>query len=118
MHQRGLVLASIDRLGGDAYGAEIERDIARMVFEQRALAAEAGVETKARTLGRGRVYVILGGLRRERLVEDQWAEPLPQVGGRARRLHRLTTRGRQELRRLAAGLRTRVWSWGDARDTS
>jgi DNA-binding PadR family transcriptional regulator len=78
-----MVLLSILRLGADAYGMSVLREL-----EERA----------GRKVSRGALYLVL-----ERLVEKEYlvasmGEPSPERGGRAKRFFQLTDEGREALR--------------------
>jgi DNA-binding PadR family transcriptional regulator len=65
-----LVLFAIVRLGRDAYGASIKRDI----------------ETRTgRSLAISAVYVTVARLEEKKLVRTEVSEPLPERGGRRRK---------------------------------
>jgi DNA-binding PadR family transcriptional regulator len=83
------VMAAIVRLGGEAYGMAIGREIE----------ARSG-----RTVAIGAVYATLARLQDKRLVTLTTGDPLPQPGGRPRRLARLTADGRRALREATAML--------------
>ena len=67
-----LVLLAVLRLGSDAYGATIRREI-----ETRA----------ARELSISAVYTTLQRLEQKGLVRSRMGEPLPERGGRGRKAH-------------------------------
>ena len=91
------VLGAVARLGEDAYGAALCRDL---------------TERGGRAVAVGAVVTTLHRLEAKRLVTSTLSEPLPVRGGRARRCFRLTAAGR---RALAAALETRqrLWGFGD-----
>jgi DNA-binding PadR family transcriptional regulator len=77
------VLAALARLGEDAYGVTIRREI----------------ETRARrATSIGAVYATLGRLADKGFVSFQFSDPLPVRGGRARKHALLTASGRRALR--------------------
>ena len=76
------VLGALLRLGREAYGMAICREI-----EQRT----------GREVAIGAVYATVGRLEEKRLVATVWSKPDPVPGGRARRLVRLTPEGRRAL---------------------
>lgn len=95
-----LVLLAVLRLGPDAYGATIRRDI-----ETRA----------ARRLSISAVYTTLERLEQKGLVRSRTGEPTPQRGGRRRRHYDLLPLGERALRSaheaytgMAAGLEQRL----------
>ena len=90
------VLGAVQRLGDDAYGASIRREIATRT---------------GRDVSIGSVYATLGNLHDKGFVTFEVSDPIPVQGGRARRMVRLTGSGRTALRdslraiqRLAHGL--------------
>jgi DNA-binding PadR family transcriptional regulator len=83
------VMAATVRLGAGAYGMAISREI-----ESRA----------GRPVAIGAVYATLARLEEKRLVTLTTGEPLPQPGGRPRRLARLTAEGRRALAHSTAML--------------
>jgi PadR family transcriptional regulator PadR len=76
------VLLAVAHLSGDAYGIRIRQDIT----------ARAG-----RDVAIGAVYATLGRLHSKGLVTFALSEPLPQPGGRARKLYTMTRTGRRAL---------------------
>jgi DNA-binding PadR family transcriptional regulator len=72
------VMLAILRLGDDAYGVSIRREI-----EERA----------GRPVSIGAVYATLGRLEEKKLVEFRVSDPQPVQGGRSRKLVSLTKRG-------------------------
>ena len=77
------VLLSLVRLGDEAYGAAIRREIE---------------ERTGRPVSIGAVYATLGRLADKELVESWMSEPLPVRGGRSRKHFRLTERGDETLK--------------------
>ena len=88
------VLLAVARLGSDAYGLEIRRD----------LAARTGRDHSV-----GAIYTTLGRLEAKGLVESRMTEPLPIRGGRARREFRLLGAGERALRE-AERVTANVWA--------
>jgi PadR family transcriptional regulator PadR len=93
------VLLAVDRLGDDAYGGSIRREI-----EARS----------QRRVWVGPLYSALAKLDDHGLVTPRMGAPLPVRGGRSRRYYRLTTSGARALRdslamldRMRDGLRLR-----------
>lgn len=74
-----LLLLALLRLGDDAYGVSIAREVE----------ARTG-----RTVSPGAVYTALDRLERRRFVESWLGEPTPQRGGRRKRHYRLAATGR------------------------
>lgn len=88
------VLLAVARIGDDAYGLAIRRDLA---------------ERTGRDYSVGAIYTTLTRLEEKGLVASRMTEPLPVRGGRARREFRLTAPGERalrEARRVAAS----VWA--------
>ena len=90
-----LVLLAVLRLDGDAYAVPI-RDL---IERHTGLA-----------LARGSIYITLDRLERKGLVESRMSDPVPEPGGKSRRLFRIRPAGVAALRsarravdRLAAG---------------
>lgn len=90
------LLMAVARLGRDAYGAAMRREIE---------------ERSGRPVSMGAVYATLGRLSDKGLVRSERSEPLPVQGGRSRRLYQLTPAGRRDMRhslealwRMAEGL--------------
>jgi PadR family transcriptional regulator, regulatory protein PadR len=89
-----IVLLAVARLGDDAYGLAIRRDVS----------ARAGHDYSV-----GAVYTTLRRLEEKGFVVSRTTEPLPVRGGRSRRQFKVTAAGRRALReaeRLAAS----VWA--------
>ena len=76
------VLLSVARLGDDAYGASIRRDLCARLERDYSV---------------GAVYTTLQRLEDKRLLVSRMGEPTPERGGRARRNYRLTAGGREAL---------------------
>ena len=79
-----LVSLAVARLGDDAYGAAIQREV-----EQRAL----------RRAALGAVYATLVRLEEKKLLRAFTGAPTGERGGRARRCYTLTPRGRTAVAR-------------------
>lgn len=77
------VMLSLLRLGDEAYGAAVRRDIE---------------SATGRPVSIGAVYATLGRLADKGLVESWLSEPEPVPGGRARKVFRLTAGGDEALR--------------------
>lgn len=84
-----LVLLAVLRLTDGAYAVPIRSLIAK----------EAGVH-----LARGTVYVTLDRLERKLLVESRLSEPVPEPGGKAKRLFRILPAGLRALRSARRGI--------------
>ena len=78
-----MVLMALIRLGDDAYGVPIAREI------------EAHLD---REVAIGSVYATLARLEDRRLVSSALGEPTPERGGRAKRYFRITATGVREVR--------------------
>jgi PadR family transcriptional regulator PadR len=89
-----IVLLAVARLGDDAYGLAIRRD----------LAARTGRDHSV-----GAIYTTLVRLEAKGLVKSRTTNPLPIRGGRARREFRLTAAGARGLRE-AERITSSVWS--------
>jgi DNA-binding PadR family transcriptional regulator len=77
-----LVLLAVLRLGDDAYGVPIQREL-----EERA----------GRRVTVGALYATLDRLEGKRLLESWFADPTPQRGGRSKRYFRVTAAGEEAL---------------------
>ena len=90
------ILLAVGRLGDDAYGLAIRRDVSERTRRDHSV---------------GAVYTTLQRLEDKGLVSSRTTEPLPVRGGRSRRQFRVTAAGQRAIRdarRLAASV------WGDA----
>jgi PadR family transcriptional regulator, regulatory protein PadR len=86
-----LVLLAIARLGDDAYGVTVRREIA--------------TRTK-RDLAFGSVYTTLARLEEKGLVASHLGEATPERGGRAKKHFVISAEGRRALRRSLSAIRT------------
>jgi PadR family transcriptional regulator, regulatory protein PadR len=84
-----LVMLTVLRLGDDAYGVPISREI-----EQQT----------RRNIAFGTVYVTLERLQRKGLVRSNLGETTPERGGRAKRFFRVTSTGLQTVRETKQNL--------------
>jgi DNA-binding PadR family transcriptional regulator len=75
-----LLLAAVERLGDNAYGASIAQEIE---------------ETTQRRCSVGALYTTLDRLESKRLIRTRLGEPTPERGGRAKRMVKVTEAGRQ-----------------------
>jgi PadR family transcriptional regulator len=96
-----LVLLALVRLGANAYGMTVRREI-----EDRT----------GRSLSIGAIYATLERLETKGLIDSSVGEPTAERGGRAKRHFRITADGelaltasQEAIRRMTAGLRRR-WS--------
>jgi DNA-binding PadR family transcriptional regulator len=86
-----LVLLAIARLGDDAYGVTIRREIA----------------TRAkRDLAFGSVYTTLARLEEKGLVASHLGDATPERGGRAKKHFVISVAGRRALQRSLRAIRT------------
>jgi PadR family transcriptional regulator len=88
------VLLSVARLGADAYGLSVRRDVS----------ARTGHDYSV-----GAVYTTLQRLETKGLVSSRTAAPLPVRGGRARRQFKVTAAGQRSLRE-AQRVATSMWA--------
>lgn len=79
-----LVLLAVARLGDEAYGMSIRREIA---------------ERTSRDVAIGAVYSALDRMERKGHVSSRVGEPTAEPGGRARRYYRMEASGRAALKR-------------------
>lgn len=83
------VMLAVARLGADAYGASIRREIQRRT---------------RRPVSIGALYATLGRLGEKGMMTFQASEPEPVQGGRSRKYCRLTPQGREALHHSTAML--------------
>lgn len=87
-----VVLLAVLRLGSDAYGMEVRREIERCT---------------GRDVSTGAVYATLDRLEGKGFVASEVGDPTPERGGRARRIFEVTAAGShavREARRILARL--------------
>ncbi len=89
-----MVLLAILRVGENAYGVPVAREI------------EA---TGRRTVLLGAVYAALDRLQRAGLVSSTVGDPTPERGGRAKRYFRVTSKGVRAIKDTQRAL-TALWS--------
>ncbi len=96
-HYELMIMLAIMRLGEDAYGVPICREIE---------------EQGGREIAVGSVYAALERLEEKGLVASAIGEPTPERGGRAKKYFSVTTKGLREVReahrtlaKLCEGLR-------------
>jgi PadR family transcriptional regulator PadR len=87
------VLNSVARLGAEAYGLAIRRDVS---------------ELRGHDYSVGAIYTTLARLEEQALLSSSTTAPLPVRGGRSRRQFRLSPAGREALRE-AERLAVRMW---------
>jgi len=88
-----LVMLAVLRLGEEAYGAEIQRDIE---------------ETAGRSVSISTLYVTLERLQNRGLVSSRMGEPTSVRGGKSKRYYALTEEGREALHAAREQLE-RMW---------
>jgi PadR family transcriptional regulator PadR len=77
-----MVLLSVVRLGEDAYGVPISKELLILAGREVAL---------------GSIYAALGRLEQKAFVTSSLGDPTPERGGRAKRFFRATPTGLQAL---------------------
>ena len=93
------VLLCLVRLGDGAYGVPIHQDIE---------------ERMSRSVSIATVYSALERLEKDGLVDSHLSSPLPERGGRAKRLYRLSAEGAVALQR-ARRVHDTMWEGVDLR---
>src|SRR5271154_6438608 len=88
-----MILLAVIRLGDDAYGVPISREL---------------LETTGRDVALGSVYAALDRLERKELVSSTLGDPTPARGGRAKRYFRVTSKGIREAKMTKKAL-TGLW---------
>ncbi len=88
-----MVLLALVRLGDDAYGVTISKEL---------------LDLAGREVAFGSVYAALDRLERKAYVLSTLADPTPERGGRAKRYFRVTEDGMRALQRTRTAL-TRLW---------
>ena len=88
-----MVLLAVIRLGEDAYGVPIAREIEKRSGREAAL---------------GSVYAALERLQEKGLVRSRLGDRTPERGGRAKRFFRATAQGIREVREAQRAL-TALW---------
>src|SRR5688572_29795954 len=78
-----LVLLALMRLGDEAYGVPISKEIE---------------ESSGRSVSIGSIYITLERLERKGLVSSRLGEPTATRGGRAKTYFRVTAKGLREVR--------------------
>ncbi len=99
------ILLAVLRLGDEAYGVSIRREIALCT---------------RREIAPGALYTTLDRLEQKSLVEARDGDPTPERGGRAKRFYKLTREGRTQLveaqrsfQRLLDGLELLTEKYGE-----
>jgi PadR family transcriptional regulator PadR len=88
-----MVLLAVMRLGEDAYGVPISREIEEQSGHEVAVAS---------------VYAALQRLEEKNLVSSRLGEAPPERGGKAKKYFRLTTKGLRQVRSTHRTL-TQLW---------
>ncbi|HVT41241.1 MAG TPA: PadR family transcriptional regulator [Gemmatimonadaceae bacterium] len=88
-----LVLLALARLGDEAYGVTVQREIARRTRREMTF---------------GTVYSTLARLESKGFVTSALGEPTPERGGRGKKHFRISVTGRRELQRSLRALRVMV----------
>lgn len=89
-----VAMLAMMRLGEDAYGVSIAREIE---------------ETTGRTLAFASLYLTLDRLEQNGLVRSELGEPTAERGGRAKRYFQVTAKGLAEVKAARRSL-TKMWS--------
>ena len=84
-----LVLLAVLRLGEDAYGMNVRRELSAL---------------SERDVAIGAVYSALDRMERKRLVSSAMSEPTGERGGRSRRCFRVEPAGREALERSLSAI--------------
>jgi len=84
------ILFALLRLGSDAYGVTIRREIE---------------ERTERAISPGALYTALDRLEKRRLVSSRLGDPTPERGGKRKRLYTLQPAGERALARVYESLR-------------
>jgi DNA-binding PadR family transcriptional regulator len=88
-----MILLAVLRVGDDAYGVPVAREIE---------------STARRTVARAAVYAALDRLESRALVISRQGEPTPERGGRAKRYFTVTSKGVKAVRDTQRAL-TALW---------
>lgn len=88
-----MVLLAILRLGDDAYGVPISKELLSLAGREVAL---------------GSIYAALDRIESKGFVTSSLGDPTPERGGRAKRYFRVTPAGLRSLRQTRAAL-TNLW---------
>jgi PadR family transcriptional regulator len=83
------LLLAVLRLGDDAYGMTIRRELA---------------DHTGRDIAVGAIYTALARLERRGLVQSWLGEPTPERGGKAKRYYRVLAAGKKALDKAEAAL--------------
>jgi len=88
-----MILLALIRLGDNAYGVPISREIEERTGREAAI---------------GSVYAALGRLEQKGLVVSELGEATPERGGKAKRFFHVTGKGLKDVRETQRGLET-LW---------
>ena len=88
-----MILLAVIRLGDDAYGVPISKEL---------------LEITGREIALGSIYAALDRLEHKGLVTSRLGDPTPARGGRAKRYFRVTSRGMREVKTTRTAL-VRLW---------
>jgi PadR family transcriptional regulator, regulatory protein PadR len=88
-----IAMSALIRLGEEAYGVSISREIK---------------ETTGSEVALGTIYALLQRLEREGLVKSALGEATPERGGRAKRYFRITAKGLREVNQMRRAL-SKLW---------
>ena len=89
-----MVLLAVVRLGEDAYGVPISKEL---------------INLAGREISLGSIYAALDRLERKGFVASSLGDPTPERGGRAKRYFHATSTGVRAIRMTRAAL-TNLWS--------
>jgi PadR family transcriptional regulator len=92
------LLLAVLRLGDDAYGMTIRRELA---------------DRTGRDIAVGAIYTALARLERRGLVQSWLGEPTPERGGKAKRYYRVLAAGKKALDKAEAALSALSRDLGD-----
>ncbi len=76
------LLLTVIRLGSNAYGMQIRREIH---------------ERTGRNVAIGQIYTVLGRLEQKGFVSSRMGDPTPERGGRAKKFYKVTAKGERAL---------------------
>jgi PadR family transcriptional regulator, regulatory protein PadR len=89
-----MVLLAVVRLGDEAYGVPISKELLNLAGREIAL---------------GSIYAAIGRLENKGVVTSFLGDPTPERGGRAKRYFRITPAGFRMLRMTRTAL-TKLWT--------
>lgn len=84
-----MVLLALLRLGDDAYGVPLSKELLNVTGREVAL---------------GSIYAALDRLEQKEFVSSRLGDPTPERGGRAKRYFRVTVRGVRALKKTQSAL--------------